>query len=299
MNLTPQSPLVSIVVVTYNRADLILESLQSVVTQTYPKWEMVVVDDGSTDNTFEIVKGLNDTRIHYHYVSHTAKLGYLRNLGMRLAKGDFIAFQDSDDLWRSDKLQFQLELFTQHPDIHYILTNNDQFGEFAIQPPSYDTEIIGALFKPLLIGKRFHFCSTSLIFRASVIGKIGMLDEDVPRIRELHFFFRMSHAFNGLFSNRRTVGVRRHQKNTSNTYQEKAHQTMLAMLDEFLSEGMLTQAEYKRLATDNLYALGLVRMKQAQPALAVQDFKTAIGLRPWRGKVWARLLQSVVMRIRS
>lgn len=299
MNLSQQSPLVSIIVVTYNRADLILESLQSVVNQTYPKWEMVVVDDGSTDNTFEIVKGLDDTRVHYHYVSHTAKLGYLRNLGMRLAKGDFIAFQDSDDLWKEDKLQFQLDLFNHHPEIDYILTNNNQFGEFAVQPPLYDTEILGTLFKPLLIGKKFHFCGTSLIFRTAVIGKIGMLDESVSRMRELHFFFRMSHAFNGLFSNQRTVSVRRHHHNTSNTYKEKAHQTMLAMLDEFRSKGMLTHAEYKRLATDNLYALGLAHIKQAQPALAAHDFKTAIGFRPWRGKVWARLLQSLAMRIKS
>lgn len=292
-------PVVSIVVVTYNRAGLILDSLQSVIQQSFSNWEMIIVDDGSTDHTFELIKGLRDPRIHYHYIFHSGQLGYIRNLGIRLARGEFIAFQDSDDLWREDKLQFQLDLFNKHPEIDYILSNSDQIGEHAVSLPSYKKDYAGKLFKTLLIDKDIHFCGTSLIFRTSIIGKIGMLDESIPRMRELHFFYRMSYAFTGLFTIEKLVKVRRHANNTSHTYREKAHQTMIRMLEEFLSEGMLTTKQYKKLVTDNLYTLGLHHLRDGQPRKAAYDFKHAIRLHPFKGKAWVRLIQSIVLGIRS
>lgn len=292
-------PVVSIVVVTYNRADLIMESVQSVLQQCFSNWEMIIVDDGSTDDTFQLIKDIRDPRIHYHYVFHSGQLGHLRNLGIRLARGEFIAFQDSDDIWRHDKLQFQLDLFNKRPDIEYILSNSEQIGEHAISPPVYKNDYIGKLFNTLLVDHDFHFCGTSLIFRTSIIGKIGMLEESIPRMRELHFFYRMSYAFIGMFTIEKLVKVRRHANNTSNTYREKAHQTMISMLEEFRNEGMLTTTQYKILATDNMYTLGLHHLRDRQPRKAAHDFKDAIRLRPLKGKAWFRLFQSIVLGLRS
>ena len=107
-------PLVSIIIPTYNRAHLIGETLESVITQTYVNWECIVVDDGSTDNTSEILKSYSakDNRIQYHQRPSNRPKGAnaCRNLGFELSKGDYIQFLDSDDLLSMKKLHNQIYL---------------------------------------------------------------------------------------------------------------------------------------------------------------------------------------------
>ena len=105
--------LISVIIPTYNRAHLIKRSAQSVLNQTYKNLELIIVDDGSTDNTKEVIDSLNDERIVYvkqenHGVSSA------RNTGINVANGKYIAFQDSDDIWHSDKLEKQINTLKQN-----------------------------------------------------------------------------------------------------------------------------------------------------------------------------------------
>lgn len=103
-------PLVSVIIPTYNRIDTLPRSMKSVLDQTYGNLELIVVDDGSTDGTDEYVKGLPDERIRYVKGEGNRGPGAARNMGVRLAKGEYIAFQDSDDEWHPDKLEKQMLL---------------------------------------------------------------------------------------------------------------------------------------------------------------------------------------------
>lgn len=98
------SPFFSIVLPTYNRAHFIPKAITSVLQQTYRDWELIVIDDGSTDNTREIVSGIRDERVHYHWQTNQERSA-ARNAGIAKCKGEFICFLDSDDLWRSNHLQ--------------------------------------------------------------------------------------------------------------------------------------------------------------------------------------------------
>lgn len=101
--------LVSIIMPSYNTAEFIIETIQSVLAQTYTNWELIIVDDCSTDNTDEVVNAfLNDTRIHYIKNDKNSGAAVSRNRALREAKGKWIAFLDSDDLWSSDKLEMQI-----------------------------------------------------------------------------------------------------------------------------------------------------------------------------------------------
>ena len=100
--------LVSIIVPTYNRGHLIGETIQSVIDQSYKNWELIIVDDGSKDNTKERIEGFNDDRLRYYFIEHCGIIGAVRNRGMNNARGEYIAFLDSDDLWQPDKLDYQL-----------------------------------------------------------------------------------------------------------------------------------------------------------------------------------------------
>src|SRR5947199_9794946 len=108
-------PLVSIIVPTYNRADYIIETIESVREQTYSHWELIIMDDGSEDKTEELIQGLNDNRIFFYKQERTGKVGRLKNEGMKKARGEMIAFIDSDDLWAKDKLEKQLSLLQKFP----------------------------------------------------------------------------------------------------------------------------------------------------------------------------------------
>ena len=100
--------LVSIIMPTYNCGRFIAESINSVLAQTYTNWELLIVDDCSTDNTAEVVASFKDPRILYQRNEHNSGAAVTRNTALRLAKGKYIAFLDSDDLWMPEKLERQI-----------------------------------------------------------------------------------------------------------------------------------------------------------------------------------------------
>ncbi len=101
--------LVSIVTPTWNCGRFIAETIESVMAQTYHNWEMLIVDDCSTDNTREIVTKYRDPRIKYHCLEKNSGAAVARNTALRMAKGRWMAFLDSDDLWKPEKLERQLK----------------------------------------------------------------------------------------------------------------------------------------------------------------------------------------------
>lgn len=105
-----EAHLVSIITPSFNSEKFISDTIRSVKNQTYQNWEMIIVDDGSTDNTVSIIEEfLHDNRIQLHRLDKNSGTGVARNKAISLAKGRYIAFLDSDDLWKSEKLQKQIE----------------------------------------------------------------------------------------------------------------------------------------------------------------------------------------------
>lgn len=101
--------LISVIIPTYNREKLIERSINSVLNQTYKNIELIVVDDFSSDNTEKVVKKYTDERLHYIKLEKNSGACVARNVGIENAKGEYIAFQDSDDVWHDNKLEIQLE----------------------------------------------------------------------------------------------------------------------------------------------------------------------------------------------
>ena len=119
--------LVSIVMPSYNTAEFIGASIESVLNQTYKKWELIIVDDCSTDNTDEIVFKYKDERIKYIKNSENSGAAVSRNRALRMAKGRWIAFLDSDDLWLPDKLYRQIEFMLKNQ-YYFSYTKYEEIG---------------------------------------------------------------------------------------------------------------------------------------------------------------------------
>ncbi len=99
------NPLVSVVIPSYNRADDLKRAVQSVITQTYQNWEIIIVDNSSTDHNVQVVESFSDNRIRLLNIQNGGVIAKSRNLGIQSAKGDWIALLDSDDWWKSSKIK--------------------------------------------------------------------------------------------------------------------------------------------------------------------------------------------------
>lgn len=124
--------LVSIIMPSYNTAEYINDSVNSVIAQTYQNWELIIVDDCSTDNTDEIVVFFSDSRIRYIKNEKNCGAAYSRNRALREAKGKWIAFLDSDDIWLPEKLEKQIDFMTDN-NYHFSYTKYEEINEEGLK----------------------------------------------------------------------------------------------------------------------------------------------------------------------
>lgn len=130
-SIEPARPLVSVVIPTYNAARYIEETISSVLAQTYPNKEVIVVDDGSADETESVVRGIcaADSRVSFHKLERNCGgPAWARNVGVDLATADYLAFLDADDLWHPQKLELQMEAVSAHG-VPFVSTGITTFSE--------------------------------------------------------------------------------------------------------------------------------------------------------------------------
>jgi glycosyltransferase involved in cell wall biosynthesis len=122
-------PLVSVIIATYNMGQYLADAIRSVLEQSRPNLELLVIDDGSTDNTREVVNSFKeDTRLRYHWQPNSGQTR-AKNVGVSLARGSFIAFCDADDLWTADKLERQLPAFDDKGRVAVVYSRNRKVDE--------------------------------------------------------------------------------------------------------------------------------------------------------------------------
>ena len=119
------SPLISVVIPTYNHADFLKVAISSVVEQTYQNLEILIVDNHSNDHTIEVVDGFNDDRIHLHKINNNGIIAASRNLGVDHAKGEWIAYLDSDDYWYPTRLKSLVD--SMHGELKYDVISTDEY----------------------------------------------------------------------------------------------------------------------------------------------------------------------------
>lgn len=187
------NPVVSIIIPTYNRAHLLGRAIQSVLDQTHQDFELIIVDDGSTDNTEEIVRSFSDERIRY--IKHDKNRGgaAARNTGIKAARGEYIAFQDSDDEWLPEKLEKQIRVFeTVPPEVGVVYTGFHRLenNKKTYIPSSKITQKEGYIFSSLLKG---NFVTTqAVLVKRECFERAGMFDENLPRLQDWELFIRIS-----------------------------------------------------------------------------------------------------------
>lgn len=285
-------PLISIVVPTYNRAEIIGQTIDTVLAQTYERWELIIVDDGSMDHTRSLIAQYKDPRIQFHGIGHSGLIGHVRNIGIKKSRGEFIAFLDSDDLWRKDTLAVQLSLFLQHPEAAFVFGNGNEFGELAVKPPDQEELFAGNVYLPIILDHRFPLFVSTWIVKKEVFEKIGWIDESFRIGGDIDFFLSMAHEFPGVFTNERLVNHRRHVQSISIDLDVTAYQEHRLTMKKFLDRHWLTSQQYKTIVSDLYYKMGLLLLQKHESHHALKTFGRFIALRPLNFKGWARALQA-------
>jgi glycosyltransferase involved in cell wall biosynthesis len=216
---TQHNLLVSVIIPTYNRANFVVEAIESVLAQTYKNFEIIVVDDGSTDGTEKTLEPYRD-RIVYIYQENQGPAA-ARNAGIRRATGQYIAFLDSDDLWMRDKLELQVEYLDEHPDYGLIHTNFERWelcnGEVVQVRLGYRYPIpTGYIHRYMFMGGAVLI--PTVLLRKECFHKVGYFSEDLWYYENFDLCLRISRYYKIGFIDKALVTIRLHGANFSQSY---------------------------------------------------------------------------------
>lgn len=187
---------ISVVIPTYNRASLIGETILSALGQSLVEKEIIVVDDGSSDDTSEVVKEFGDQIIYIRQPNSGPARA--RNIGIRMAKGQYIAFLDSDDLWLPDKLELQVQTFQHSPQLGLIFTDVMWFSGREVMVPSLKEKYqlhTGHVYEKLLFDN--WIATSSVLVKKECLDQVGGFDEDpqIMFVEDWNLWIRLAKHF--------------------------------------------------------------------------------------------------------
>ena len=222
--------LVSIIMPSYNTASFIADSIKSVLEQTYINWELIIVDDCSTDNTDEIVATFKDHRIRYFKNEKNSGAAVSRNKALREANGDYVAFLDSDDLWLPDKLEKQMA----------FMTNNGYCFSYTcyerIDEASKELNILCSGPKVITKRKMYHYCYPGCL---TVIYKRKGLEDlqinDIKKNNDYAMWLMVCKKYNCYLLNENLAKYRVRKKSISHdsiSKKIKSHYNLFRQCDE-------------------------------------------------------------------
>ena len=222
-----KKPFVSVIIPTYNAERFVKEAINSVLNQTYQNFEIIVIDDSSTDNTKNILEELHkkENRILYYSIPHSGRPSIPRNYGIKKSTGDLIAFLDADDFWTKQKLQIQVDVFEDHPDLIFIYSMSITYGQVNLFSPNY--ELLPLPFRAaknwtdlIQIGNTIPL--SSILIRSNILKETGGFDEDPElQVEDYDLWIRLSDKGEFKFIPRILVYYRVHELQFSADWETK------------------------------------------------------------------------------
>ncbi len=269
--------LVSVIVPVFNRQDYVAETIESIVKQTYKNIEIIIINDGSTDNSEKIIRTFQSQYPDIINVINQQNQGQVkaRNNGLKIARGEFIAFLDSDDVWLLDKLEKQVCLFNKkvglvYSGVQYIDTWGNVIGE-----EQCDQNIKGAVYEKLIVKNRMT--GGTVIVRNEALKKVGLFDETFEAAENWDLWIRVTQFYEVNFVDEALLKYRKHSGNMSsnNTLMlDATHSILEKYCLNTNIEGVA--AEACEIATANYYyRVGVYQTSVGDYSTARANFKKA------------------------
>lgn len=229
------SPKVSVNICCYNGEKFIKDAIESVRKQTFDDFEIIFINDGSTDSTKEVIKKIDDPRIRYFYQEHTG-LGAARNKAIEFSRADYIAFLDCDDIWEPEKLELQVKVLDDDPEIGLVHSDGYTVTE--------DNRIIGRFFQtrhPVRgymiedLIKDYRIACSAAVIRKGLLNKIGYFRNDFKVSEEYDLFLRMSLVARFDYIDKVLIRYRLHPDNISRNTERLFGEGVIS-LDDLLNK---------------------------------------------------------------
>jgi glycosyltransferase involved in cell wall biosynthesis len=255
----PQAPksnntVVSVVMPTFNSAGYIAEAIESVLAQTYRHWEIIVVDDGSTDDTRAVLAPYSK-KITYLRQDNCG-VSAARNLAIKHARGELFAFLDADDVWYPEKLILQVQAFNQYPEAGLSFTNHLEFdGSGVCHESGFDERIFswikehkipdtefayGWIYRQLLVGNGIH--TSSIVVKREAVEQVGMFDEAFKICQDHDLWLRIAKNHPVIGVNEVLCGYRFHSDGLSGSNDVRMfrwQEDSLRVLEKHLRNGWI------------------------------------------------------------
>lgn len=184
-------PTISVIIPVHNSASTILETIDSVRQQTYSDFEIIVINDGSTDQTLEILETIKDPRLKV-FSYENGGVSVARNRGIAQSIGAFLSFIDADDLWSSDKLELQLATLQSHPEAAVVYSWTRFINEInATSQDGVSIYFTGNILKPLLL-KNFIASGSNILVKREAVERIGGFDSEMSPAEDWDFYLRLA-----------------------------------------------------------------------------------------------------------
>ncbi len=273
---------VSVVIPTYNRAAYLVEAIQSVLAQTFRDFEIVIVDDGSTDNTADVVKTINDSRLHYIFQENRGVSAAL-NTGWRAAGGEYIGILGSDDMWLPTCLQELVQTLETSPHLGVVYARAqgmDARGEPLTQLVGARERFAGETLKSLVYGD--FVCPIAVVIRRAALERVGGYDESLIANEDWDLWLRLAPYYGIGYVPRVLARYRFHTQNltrTDSSRMERLMQDRVRVLDKFFAQPNVPEdaMSVHDLAYRNLYLDWTIRyLEQRQFQRAWQTLQRAM-----------------------
>ncbi len=187
--------LISVIIPTYNRCDKLKKAMESVLAQTYDNIELLIIDDGSTDHTQEMVEGIADERVRYIRLPQNMGAAAARNEGVRQVRGELIAFHDSDDLWVPEKLEKQMNYWKEHPEFSMIYCaylfhiDNHEFRTPDMNRGDLEGDILQYLLLKNSVG------TPTMLMRKRCFEEVGGFNTSLHCLEDWEFVIRFAESY--------------------------------------------------------------------------------------------------------
>ena len=250
MSLKKENLFVSVIIPTFNRACVLERAIDSVLNQDFKNLEVIVVDDGSTDNTREILNKYGK-KISVLEISNSG-VSFARNVGIKAAKGNYIAFLDSDDYWKKKKLGQQIKALFENQDYRVIYTNEIWIRNGTrINQSKVHCKYGGAIYLkclPLCI-----ISPSSVLMQREIFDEIGLFDETLPACEDYDLWIRISHKFKIFFLDENLI------------YKTGGHEDQLSRkywgMDRFRVKALLKMLSFDLSVEEKLATIDMIKKK--------------------------------------
>jgi glycosyltransferase involved in cell wall biosynthesis len=241
-------PKVSVIIPTYNRAYQVGNAIQSILEQTFQDFEIIVVDDGSTDNTREVVSKYGEKVIYIHQANKERSSA--RNNGMKHARGQYITFLDSDDLYLPHKLLVQVELMETNPEYGMSYSYSLWFDEKGKYLHTWLDNLDGWIFPEMMRAKHNKITVPSVMIRSYVLNNVGYFNESINTCEDYEFWCRIAMKYRVLLIKKALVIINTSSQPSAELYYSYFSNTLYYYQSVFKSDQTLENSFIKSVYLD-------------------------------------------------